>query len=193
MSWDPITNPVDFVMLGGKRSPGIATVSEWADERDWAERRSYGMTGSTLIYHGGPLLRGKITFAFTTPEELAAWDTFKTMLERPPPVAPVSAFQAASADTIVQRRPSGRVLDIVHPQLADLGVHRVVVERRGQLVQVGDGEWSVEVALIEHRPPVRSLFRPTTTVVAAPVLTARQAHIAALSSQVQALASGVGP
>lgn len=191
MSWDPIANPVDYIVLGGKRSPGVATVSDWADEREWAERRSALMSGATLIYHGGPLLRGKVTLLLSTSEELAAWHTFKTMLERPPPARPVTAFAAASSDTIVQRRPSGRVLDIAHPQLADLGVHRVVVGRRGQLEQVEPGVWSVETSFIEHRPPVRAAFRPTSTVQATPALTARQQHVAALTNQVQALASGV--
>jgi hypothetical protein len=191
VSWDPISNPQDHVTLGGRRSPGIATLVGWSDRRRWDERQGYGLSGATLIYQGRPLCRGKIRFLLTTPEQFAEWGEFQKAFAVPAPVRRTTAFEAASSDTIVQRRPRPQILDIVHPQLADLGVTRVVLEERPQMDQDDTGAWTVEISLIEHRPPVRSVDRPTSSTVAAPVLTARQQHIAALTSQGAALASGV--
>lgn len=190
MSWNPVDNPVDHVMLAGKRSPGIATLSGWEDVREFDERRGYALSGSTLIYKGGPLLRGKLTLLLTTTEEFDAWNAWKTLLARPPATPPIPGA-AASADTVVVRRPRPRVLDIVHPLLADLGVRRVVVERRPQLEPTDDGGWTVEISLIEHRPPVRAIQRQTSSVVATPPLDALDTEIVRLTGQVQALASGV--
>ncbi len=56
------------------------------------------------------------------------------------------------------RRP--RALDIWHPILEDLGIRSVVVENVLQPRQTADGEWTIEVKLIEYREPIYTLARP---------------------------------
>jgi hypothetical protein len=59
----------------------------------------------------------------------------------------------------VARPPGGerpRALDIVHPVLEDVEIRSVVVENVSQMTQTDDGEWTVEIQLIEHRPVVRA-------------------------------------
>jgi hypothetical protein len=59
---------------------------------------------------------------------------------------------------IAQRR--ARALDIWHPILEDLGIRSVLVENVLQPKQTGNGEWTIEIKLVEYRAPVFALARP---------------------------------
>ena len=178
--WNPIDNPQDFVMLGGKRTPGIATITGFRRPRRWDERASTGMAGATLVYRGQPLQSGKLIILLTSTEDFDAWASFRAVLEPLPPVP------ATQTDAIFIRQ-RGRILDISHPLLDDLNIHRVVVEEDGQPEQTDDGQWTVEIALKEHRPPVRVIQRPVASTSGTPQLSALDQQIHDLSSEDAAL------
>lgn len=142
MTWDPITQPVDYIDLGGQRSPGLAEVVGASSPRKWDERRGYGLSGAIVVFRGIGLARFSVKLRFYTPEDWAGWYAWKPVVDRPP----------------LGTRP--RALDIWHPLLEAQQITKVVVEDVGQPEQTDDGEWTVEIKFIEYRRPKIALAKP---------------------------------
>lgn len=141
---DLITAPVDFIVLAGQRSPGIATIENAEALRRLHERRAFGVAGATVIDQGGQLAHPVVRLEFTTPEQLDEWDTWKALLVRP-----------ASRST--------QGMDIEHPILADLEIRSVLLEGRSQLTPDETGGISVVIKFCEYRAPVVALSVPDST------------------------------
>jgi hypothetical protein len=142
MSWNPLTQAVDYVKLAGQRTPGIAELQGFDSPRRWDVRRGYALSGSTLVFRGvGLAERGKLVIRLYTEQDWEDWHAFAPLLQRPP---------------IGER---ARALDISHPITEELGIRSVVVSNVSQPMQTGDGEWTIEVALLEHRRPQLQLAR----------------------------------
>lgn len=139
MSFQPLTNPVDYVLLANRRSPGIAVVTLGNSPRRWDERRGYALTGGRLVFRGIGFAHPLLTLKLYTDQDWADWHDWRPMLDRPP---------------IGER---AHALDIWHPQLEDLGIVSVVVEDVLQGKQTADGEWSIDIKLIEYRRPLPAL------------------------------------
>lgn len=166
MSFDPTTSPVDYVLLEGKRSPGLATISGADNKSRWDERRGFALSGARVVYRGMGLARPTLTIRLYTAEDWAGWHRWRPLVQRPP------VGERATAS------------DIWHPILEDLGVTAVVVENVLQPKQTTeDGEWTIEIKLIEHRAPVftRELIEASATTPTDPV----ERRIAELNGQVQ--------
>lgn len=138
MTWNPNTDPVDYAELGGQRTPGVCEVMGAGSPRQWDEGRGPGLSGARLRFRGLRLGRPILRIKLVSEQDFADWETFRSVVQRPP----------------LGERP--RALDIVHPILEDVGIRSVVVEDVSQLTQTDDGEWTVEIKLIEHRPVVRA-------------------------------------
>lgn len=169
MSSDPVTNPVDYILLSNQRSPGLAEVSAANSPRRWDERAGFALSGSRVVFRGIGLSRPIVTLRLYTPQDWADWHVWKVLLMRPP---------------IGER---AHALDIWHPFLEDLGVTSVVVEDVLQPRQTADGEWSIDIKFIEYRNPTLMLDIPDGSAesTADPVDT----QIEQLSAQVQELAN----
>jgi hypothetical protein len=186
-AFNPITSPRDYIVLSGKRSPGTATLSGWSDLRNFDERMGYALSGATLIYKGAPLCRGKVTLTLWEDQHFDDWETFRVLLRRPQPPS-----QAQLDRGIARPRPI--VLDIEHPQLAQLGVRRVVVKEVGQLEEADDlGSWAVTIDLLEYRPPTITAQRAGASRAAQEQMDARDFIMLGNSVQEQAelRASGI--
>lgn len=169
MSFQPLTDPVDYILLGGVRSPGLADVEKGNSPRAWAERIGYGLSGATTIFRGVRLSHFAVRFRLYTNLDWAQWPSFAAMMAKPP----------------LGERP--RQLEIWHPILEDLGITACGVEDIKQPVQIADGVWQHEVLFIEYRKLQPALSRPDGAR-AAPVDPIDQ-HIEALAAQVQALSA----
>jgi hypothetical protein len=136
MSFDPIATPIDYVIIGGTRTPGLAEVVGVGSPRQWDERKGIDRSGATLRFRGRKLARFSIKIKLATTEDFAAWATFA------PSVRAVPA--------------GGRgALDLVHPQINDAGIRAGVVDDVLEPVPDGDnGGWVAEIKMIERRPPV---------------------------------------
>lgn len=141
--WDPITSPeqADFIILAGQRSPGLATIVGAGSPRDFDKRRGYGLTGATLIFRGNNLSEFKVLLRLITVQHWVDWYAWAPIVQKPPPGA----------------RP--RALDIEHPQLAPLGIRSVQIKDVLQAVQTVDGEWTIEIQMIEYHRPQPALQR----------------------------------
>ena len=140
MAFDPISEPIDYVLLANQRSPGLADLSNVSSPRRWDERKGYALSGSRVVYRGIGLARPLLTLRLYTAEDFAAWHEWRPLLDRP----------------AVGTRPR-QALDIWHPILEDNGITKVVVEDVLGARQTADGEWSIDIKLIEFRLPVRTL------------------------------------
>ena len=140
-TFNPELAPVDYILLAGELSPGIATISNANSPRRWDERRGYALSGARVVFRGIGLARPIITFRLSSFEEWNDWHiwTDAVGLARPP----------------VGER--SRAKDIWHPILEDLGIVSVVVEDVGQPNQTDHGIWDIAVKFIEFRRPVRTL------------------------------------
>lgn len=157
MTWNPLTEPVDFVELGGRRTPGIAELMDAALLHSWDERRGYGYIGATSIYRGRRLSHFKLLIRLYTEQDWDDWEEFREVLE-PPPLPDPNSVTAL-------RRIRPRALEIVHPITEMLGIRSVTIEHVKQPVQTSaqGGEWLVEVGLLEYRRPEFRLSRPEGT------------------------------
>ena len=140
MPFDPITSPIDYILLAGKRSPGLGTLSNVTSPRRWDERKGYALSGARIVYGGRGLARPIFTIRLYTSEDFAAWDEWKELVKVPP----------------VGERPH-RAKDVWHPILEDSGITKVVVEDVTGARQTADGEWTIDIKFIEFRRPQPAL------------------------------------
>lgn len=174
MTWNPISSPIDYVILAGKRSPGIAEITGGSSPRKWDERKGYAFSGARVVYRGMGLAKPTLKIKLSTVEHWAEWDEWKELVKKPPAMS----------------RP--RALDISHPLLDAIDVRSVVVEDVSQPEQTGDGEWTIAIKLIEYRKPTFALAAPdgSQTQPTDPYerrIAANSARIAALNQELSGL------
>lgn len=143
MSWNPLDEPIDWIVLGGVRSPGLADVVGANSPRKWDERGGYGLSGAIVWFHGLGLSHFSVRFRLYTDQDWEEWREFFLPLVAKPPLG---------------KRP--KALDIWHPLLQDLGIRAVVVEDVLQPEQTNDGEWTAEIKFIEFRRPKFGMGKP---------------------------------
>lgn len=142
MSWDPITQPQDYVRILGFRSPGLATVTGASSPRHWDERKGYGLSGAFVVYRGKGLSHFEVRLRLLTPQDWADWEAWKPLVDVPPPTRPALA------------------LSIQHPLLDQVGINECVVEDVSQPEQTDDGEWTITIKMVEFRRPKLTLAKP---------------------------------
>lgn len=170
MAADPITLPCDYVMLAGRKTPGLCEIVGAGSPRNWEERPGYATAGAWLVYRGNKLAAFELKIRLYSPEDFAEWDAFVPLLLRAPQ----------------GKRPTA--LDIWHPFLEQLQIKAVVVEDTSAPVQTDDGEWTISVRVKEFRKPAFALAKPEGAQ-ATPVDPVEK-YIEALTKQVQELADG---
>ena len=168
MTYNPITDPVDHVILASRKSPGIAEIVGASSTRRWDKRKGFALSGARLVYKGTDLSPFTIKLRLYTSEDFADWGQWRQILERAP------AGERARAQ------------DIFHPELEDLGINSAVVEKVGQANQTKPGEWTIEIRMIEYRPPVRVVEISDGSEETPAPLTQRQLVIEALTGQLEA-------
>ena len=168
MTFNPIDSPVDHILLSGRKSPGLAVVSNASLDSRWDIRKGFALSGSRPVYRGAGLAHPIVTLRLFTVQDWIDWGDWKDLVQRPPLGA------------------RARAKDIWHPILEDLGIGSVVVEKVLQPKQVADGEWNIDIKFIEFRFPVRTIEtigaseeRPTDPV---------DVYIEELSTQIAVLA-----
>ena len=156
-------------MLSGKRSPGLADVSGANSPRNWDKRKGYGLMGAIAVFHGMDLAEFSVKLRLYTPQDWEDWHAWKALVDKPP----------------VGTRP--RSLDITHPLLEELDIKSVVVTDVMQPEQTDNGEWTVEIKLLQWRQPKIGLAKPEGST-ATPVDPVEQ-EIGQLTEQFQKLAA----
>lgn len=174
MTWNPLTDPCDYILLAQQKSPGVARVEGAALVRKWDKIQGYGISGSYNIFKGSDLSEFVVKIRLWEPEHFNAWDTWKKLPDKLP----------------TRRGGSGKDtgnLDIWHPELEDVGITAVCVAKRGQLVQVEHGVWEAQIDFMEFRRPKFTLAKPEGAA-ATPVDPIEENVIKPLLEQFQSLA-----
>lgn len=142
MTWNPIQQPVDYVLLQGERSPGIAEIVGANSPRMWDKQQSYGYGGAILRFKGLDLSKFNLNIRLYDAKDWTAWDEWKKIVDKPPSM----------------KRPTA--LDIWHPFTQTLGINKVVVLDVKQPAQEADGVWLISIELSDFRELKLSLTRP---------------------------------
>ncbi|AKF06082.1 hypothetical protein [Sandaracinus amylolyticus] len=152
MTFRPLTEPIDYIVLAGRRSPGIATIEGADTPRDFDERRGFGVSFARLRFRGVKLARFKVLIELVTEQDWDDWHTWKDLVARPE----IESDPRRQSSSIFPRL-TAPPLDIEHPILADLGITAVVIENALQPVQTDPGKWAIEIRCIEYRAPIVAL------------------------------------
>jgi hypothetical protein len=126
----------DYIVLGGKVSPGRATIDGAARVRTYDIQKGYGTTGAFVRYTGDGLAKFRVRIDLWTKDDFAEWNSFaKAVLTKPPS----------------QLRPSA--LKIKHPllNLPPLEIDTVVVADVSQFRPDEHGLYSCTIDLIQYR------------------------------------------
>lgn len=175
----PLTDPVDYCLVGGEQTPGYAYPEGAALLFAWEEKKGHGFDGSGLVLTGKDLSSFNLIIELVSDQDWSDWYNFKAVLSTPPsPNNPKS-------------------LAFWHPFTAELGIESVIVHAIEQPKKVVDtGVWQVVIKLQEYRPPKKKppakasgtgssgSARQGTTTVDDP----QDARIRELTGQVQDLA-----
>lgn len=148
--WDPIHAGIDYFLLEGQRSPGIARVAGHGPPRKWEERGGYGLSGSTLVYLGNGLAKWKTEIELWDAQDWAAWKLWRKLLPRPKPGAYANAQ------------------DFWHPFLEEHEIRSAVLLSSGFPKQVADGVWVIEHEWMQYRRPKLALQKPEGSAANAP-------------------------
>jgi hypothetical protein len=143
VTFNPLTRPVNVVVIGGATSPGIATIRDADSPRRLVERNGVGLSGATVRFQGQMLSHPVVELRLYTPQDWDDWDTFRQTVQ-PPPLGT-----------------RARALAIEHPILEDLGITSVLVKNVRQPVPEGEtGVWIIVIELIEFRRPTFQASAP---------------------------------
>ncbi len=169
MAYDPITNPIDYVIVAGTRSPGIARV-DGNRSHQWDERRGHGMSGASSVYKGAKLAHFTVEIDVWTSEQFVELNEFRSIVSRLP----------------TPTDPRGFVVE--HPFLEELGITKCALEDLGVPKQNDEGLWTLTIKFVEHREPVRRLARSSGEEDGSTnVVNPQDAEITAMTAQVQIL------
>jgi len=138
----------DYVIMGGKTSPGRCELVGAGTPRKWDIRAGYGLSGATVVYAGDGLAKFDLNVFLWEDSHWSDWDDFASVLEKAPK----------------GQRP--KAVGISHPILVTrpLNITSVVVEDVLQPVQDESGEWMIAVKLLEYRAPLAVLGTPNQAI-----------------------------
>lgn len=169
---NPIRTPIDYIILSGKRSPGIADLPTGGESpQKWDERAGYGVSGAFLVFTGDGLAAFTVKIRLYTAEDFDAWTSFQPLVAAPPR----------------GKRPKAK--DIWHPFLEAHDIRSVVVENWKGPTQTADGEWTIEIDFKQWRgAPKPALAKPLGSEAAPRPESDKEKTVRALAGQVQELA-----
>jgi hypothetical protein len=148
MSFQPLRQPIDHVLLAGQKSPGLGTLVGASSPREWDERKGYGISGSFSVFRRRGLAHFALELRLYNDQDWADWHAWKPIVDKVP--------TRRGGGT----NPASGYLKIQHPILEDLSITAVGVEDVGQPTQAEDGVWLVVIKFIEFRQPVFGLAKP---------------------------------
>lgn len=142
-AYDPFITPIDYFLLAGKRSPGIATLEGVADKRLWDVRAGYGLSGGITVFRGRDISHFTAKIHLIEPQDWVDWAAFKPLVARPP----------------FGTRP--KALAIWHPWLEFNDISSVGVEEVGAPEEADEtGHYVIPIKFIEYRQPKFALAKP---------------------------------
>jgi hypothetical protein len=137
-------NPIDHeeaydaVILGGKRSPGVVTITGHNHKVGWDIKTAKGQAGASMSRKSEEPVPFTCTFFLADREDRDAWPAFLGLIN-----STISG-------------PEPKALDIYHPDLVEQGITSVVKAETQGTKHDGKGGQIKVVQLIQYRPPKKS-------------------------------------
>lgn len=148
MAFDLLVNPVNYILLGGQKSPGLVEIVGAKAEYEYLVRQANFTTGARQLYKYRKLSEFEVRIRCYSTDELIAFDQWRSILRAPDKrsliVNPDAKLKKGSEGAVM------RALDIWHPLLEDLEIKAVVVLSVGQFDQVDHGVWQVTIRFRQH-------------------------------------------
>lgn len=158
MPFDPMRRPDDSVYISDRLVPGVVLIKGLKAERDWEERRGFGMIGARLRYKGQKLSHFSLIVSLYTQEHWDDWLEFGPLVRRPPPPDRSQLTAITSIPSLHRMmRTQAPPLSIRHPLLEEYRIRRVVVEDTLAPIEDEKGFWTIEIKLIQYQRPQRAL------------------------------------
>jgi hypothetical protein len=165
----------DFIVLGGERSPGKATITSGAFTRKYDVREPYGASGGSTVYQGDEIKRASVLIELWDKDQYAEWTRF--------------------ARKVLLAKVQKTALTVDHPVLEAIQFKECQVESVSAFDQDDEGLWSCTIGLLEFKRPKPALSKPLQAIPNAkkPTPTAQDAadlEIQKLQAQFGKLAGG---
>ena len=141
------SDKADYVEFTGLRIPVPALLtSPPAIVKIWDKRGGVGLRGAWPFYNGEDLSEFTLQFQMANEEDVDAFHTY------------ADPFGQHALFATKFKYKNGRVidveaLDILYPQVNQLGITRCVVKSHGGIVKVGGGHHTCDVVFVEYKPP----------------------------------------
>jgi hypothetical protein len=128
------------IVVGGKTSPGIVTLSGHDNRHNWDTKTMKEQDGAESTYLGSPVCQFEARFKLvvdyhTGVDQFALWDEFQRVLEK---------LNSGNKPLAVS---------IYHPDLARLRITEVQLASIGGMTHDDKGDGYVSVKFLEHRHP----------------------------------------
>lgn len=138
MSATLLTDPVNHILLAGDPSPGLADVFSGRVEFEYQIHQAPASTGARILFLRRKLSEFDVRLRLYTVAHFEALERWKKHLLPP------------------DHRGPAKAMDIVHPQLASIGVGSAVVKWHSMLEPYERGSWQMTIHFIQHiaRPEV---------------------------------------
>lgn len=143
-AFDPFITPVDYVVLNGRKSPGIGKITGATDKRKWDIQVGYYASGGITIYRGREISHFTLTLTLVSAQDWVEWAKWRSLVARPP------------NGTFIRT-----AMTIEHPWLRMLDIREVNVEEVGQPEESDEtGHWTISIKFLEFRLPTPSFAKP---------------------------------
>ncbi len=121
------------IRCAGRMSPGTVKISGHTDTLDIRKSTVQGNTHQRHVFAGSVPSAWQATFYLANPAQVDAWEEFQTHLES-------------------YRKPKPKHFEVVHPDLARVGITRTTCLEIGGFVHDGLNGAYVTVKFLEYRP-----------------------------------------
>ena len=146
-------NQWDYLIVAGQRAPGVVRLSGPGLKIGWDIQSPTGMAGGITRRIGEPVKEFDAEFELsderdpiTGTTEFDDWDSFQTLLKSSAPPGGFTTFGVPTG-------PRPHPLDVVHPDLARVGITSATIGQIGMMQLDGKGGGKITVHFLEYRPP----------------------------------------
>lgn len=151
---------VDYVIINGIRSPGVATVLNLQKPRKYEVRAGFAQDGATAVYIGNE--------PATWDVEIGIWKFGDPVLEAMDPTAAISQLTKWKAFALALDLPpkgvAGKALSFLHPvTLAPpFNIKSALCTNITGFEQKEPGFWTCTISFMEFRPPTPALGKASS-------------------------------
>lgn len=145
LATNPVVDPEDHdtILMEGKRSPGVVTLSGHEREIQLDVKQSDGTKGAATTYKGEKAAEFTATFRLVYDpslgvDDFADWEAFAPIFWSTVP--PISGAKPVAKD-------------IWHPDLGRNGINSCILRKMGGMSHDGRGGATIAVTLAEYYPP----------------------------------------